>query len=120
MMGFLLTAFLLCYLPQFPSLSQADSSFNLSYNGGKIMTEPATVSLLWFGIGRKESSREVVRNAITSLTPTQYHVLDSEVPTLGNWREIIRQYKDNSNNPITDTVDVGVECFYTSPYLNMT
>ena len=61
MMGFLLTAFLLCYLPQFPSLSRADSSFNLSYNGGKIMTEPATVSLLWFGIGRKESGREVVK-----------------------------------------------------------
>lgn len=53
MMGFLQTAFLLCILPQFPSLSQADSSFNLSYNGGKIMIEPATVSLLWFDLDRK-------------------------------------------------------------------
>lgn len=60
MMGFLLIAFLLCFLPQFPSLSQANSSFNLSYNGGKIMIEPATVYLLWFGIGRKESGREGV------------------------------------------------------------
>ena len=120
MMGFLLTAFLLCYLSQFPSLSQADSSFNLSYNGGKIMTEPATVSLLWFGIGQKESGREVVQNAITSLTSTWYHVMDSKVPTLGNWWEIIRQYRDNSNNPVTDTVDVGAECFNTGPHLNMT
>ncbi|KAM3740439.1 hypothetical protein ACB098_08G098900 [Castanea mollissima] len=85
MMGFLQTAFLLCFLPQFP-----------------------------------KSGREVVRNAITSLTSTRYHVMDSAVPTLGNWWEILRQYRDNSNNPVTDTVDVGAECFYTGPHLNMT
>ena len=46
--------------------------------------------------------------------------MDSGVPTLGNWWEIIRQYRDNSNKPVTDTVDVGAECFYTGPHLNMT
>lgn len=46
--------------------------------------------------------------------------MDSEVPTLGNWWKIIRQYRDNSNNPVTNTVDVGAECFYTGPHLNMT
>ncbi|KAF3969774.1 hypothetical protein CMV_006469 [Castanea mollissima] len=46
--------------------------------------------------------------------------MDSAVPTLGNWWEILRQYRDNSNNPVTDTVDVGAECFYTGPHLNMT
>lgn len=46
--------------------------------------------------------------------------MDLEVPTLGNWWKIIRQYRDNSNNAVTDIVDVGAECFYTGPHLNMT
>ncbi|KAK9274295.1 hypothetical protein L1049_019109 [Liquidambar formosana] len=120
MVDILLTALLLSFLPQYPCLSSEESTFSLSYYGGNIMTEPVTVSLLWFGSGWEESGTEAIKNAITSLTPPQYPVKDSEVPTLRNWWEIIRQYRDSDNVPVTDRVDVGVECFYTGPQLNMT
>ncbi|KAJ7965008.1 Wall-associated receptor kinase-like [Quillaja saponaria] len=120
MFGFLLTALLLQYLPQSPCLFSYESSIGLSYNGGRIMTEPVKVSILWFGDGWQDSRTEVIRNAITSLTSSRYLVKDSEVPTLGNWWEIIRQYRDYANAPVTDTVNVGSECFYSGPQLNMT
>ncbi|KAK2641061.1 hypothetical protein Ddye_022824 [Dipteronia dyeriana] len=112
------TALLLYFLPQFPCLSPDETTFGLSYNGGRIMTEPVSVSLIWFGTGWQESGRDTIRNAINSLTPSPYK--DSEVPTLGDWWDVIRQYKDGSNSPVTDRVDVGAECFFTGPQLNMT
>ncbi|KAF8403605.1 hypothetical protein HHK36_011709 [Tetracentron sinense] len=120
MVSLLVTALFLASLPLFSCLSSDEDSFSFTYNGGKIMTQPVTVSLLWFGDGWQKSGREVIGNAINSLTPTRYSVQDSEVPTLGNWWEIIRQYRDSSNVPVTDRVDVGAECFYTGPHLNMT
>ncbi|KAA8549852.1 hypothetical protein F0562_001536 [Nyssa sinensis] len=120
MMGVLLTALLLYILPQFPRLYADEGSFSLVYNGGKIMTQPVTVSLLWLGTEWQESGQQAIRNAIFSLTPSRYHVKDSEVPTLGNWWETIRQYRDGSNVSVTDRVDVGAECFYKGPQLNMT
>ncbi|KAJ9172251.1 hypothetical protein P3X46_015512 [Hevea brasiliensis] len=84
------------------------------------MTKPVRVSLLWFGTGWQESGREAIRNAIASLTPSRYLGKDSDVPTLGDWWNIVRQYTDNSNTPVSDRVDVGSECFYTGPELNMT
>ncbi|KAL5766346.1 hypothetical protein ACOSP7_016963 [Xanthoceras sorbifolium] len=121
MVGILSTALLLYFLPQFPCLSPDETTFALSYNGGRIMTEPVTVSLIWFGTGWQESGRETVRNAISSLTPSRYSTRkDSEVPTLGDWWDVVRQYRDGSNVPVTDRVDVGAECFYTGPQLNMT
>lgn len=85
------------------------------------MTEPVRVSLLWFGTGWKASSREAIRNAIASLSPSKYkNVTDSDVPNLGDWWDVIRQYRDHSNTPVTEKVDVGSECFYTGPHLNMT
>ncbi|KAH7542207.1 hypothetical protein FEM48_Zijuj02G0048800 [Ziziphus jujuba var. spinosa] len=120
--GFFLTALLvLLFLPQSLCLSPDESSINLYYHGGKIMTKPVTVYLLWVGTGWKESGREAIRNALTSLTSSRYHnVKDSGVPTLGNWWEIIRQYRDGDNVPVTDRVDLGAECFYTGTELNMT
>lgn len=118
-LGFLLTALLLHFLPQSHCLSPGESSFGLYYHGGKIMTKPITVSLIWVGTGWKESGRVAIRNALTSLTSSRY-VEDSEVPTLGNWWEIIRQYRDGDNVPVTDRVDLGPECFYSGPEPNMT
>ncbi|XP_031402372.1 receptor-like protein kinase 7 isoform X2 [Punica granatum] len=46
--------------------------------------------------------------------------LSYEVPTLGNWWDVIRQYRDRSNFPVTDTVSVGPECSYTGPHVNLT
>ncbi|KAK0604379.1 hypothetical protein LWI29_015074 [Acer saccharum] len=112
------TALLLYFLPQFPCLSPDETTSGLSYNGGRIMTEPVSVSLIWFGTGWNESGKDAIRNAITSLTPSPYE--DSEVPTLGDWWDVIRQYKDGSDSPVTDRVDVGAECFFTGPELNMT
>ncbi|BBH02315.1 Protein kinase superfamily protein, partial [Prunus dulcis] len=100
--------------------ASGESSFGLSYHGGKLMTEPVSVNILWFGTGWQESDREAIRMSVTSLTSSQYLVKDSEVPTLGNWWEIIRQYGDSNNVPATDRVDLGAECFYTGPELNMT
>lgn len=123
-LGFFLTALLvLLCLPRSLCSSPDESPFDLYYHGGKIMTKPVTVSLLWVGTGWKESGREAIRNALTSLTSSRYQnvIKDShEVPTLGNWWEIIRQYRDGDNVPVTDRVDLGAECFYTGPELNMT
>ncbi|CAL5358029.1 unnamed protein product [Camellia sinensis] len=97
------------------------SSFSLSYNGGNILTQPVTISLIWVSTDWHESSQEAIRNSITSLTESRYdQVSGSDVPTLGNWWEIIRQYTDGSNSPVTDKVDVGSECFYIGPHLDMT
>ncbi|CAK9184385.1 unnamed protein product [Ilex paraguariensis] len=84
------------------------------------MTEPVTVSLLWFGTGIRDSGQEAIRNAINSLSPSGYQNHDSEVPTLGSWWEIIRQYRDSSGSRVTDRVDVGPECFYTGLHTDMT
>ncbi|XP_031277227.1 uncharacterized protein LOC116135651 [Pistacia vera] len=84
------------------------------------MTEPVTVSLLWFGTRWEESGRETIRNAIASLVPSRYNAGDSEVPTLGDWWDIVRQYRDDSNAQVTDRVSVGAECFYSGSELNMT
>ncbi|KAJ0083796.1 hypothetical protein Patl1_29440 [Pistacia atlantica] len=121
MVGIFLTFILvLIVLPRFPCLSPDESSYGLSYNGGKIMTEPVTVSLLWFGTRWEESGRETIRNAIASLVPSRYNAGDSEVPTLGDWWDIVRQYRDDSNAQVTDRVSVGAECFYSGSELNMT
>ncbi|KAF3454302.1 hypothetical protein FNV43_RR04749 [Rhamnella rubrinervis] len=104
-----------------PSKFLSESSFSLYYHGGKIMTKPVTVSLLWVGTGWKGPGREAIQSALTSLTSSRYHLdKDSEVPTLGNWWEIVRQYGDGDNVPVTDRVDLGPECFYNGPELNMT
>ncbi|PON97612.1 Phosphate-induced protein [Trema orientale] len=109
------------FLPQFSCFSWYESSSDLYYHGGKIITEPVNVSLLWFGTGWQESDKEAIRNAITSLTSSRYdHVEDSDVPTLGNWWEITRQYGDSNNVSVTDTVNLGAECFYTGPEINVT
>lgn len=85
------------------------------------MTEAVTVSLLWFGTGWQESDRETIRNAIASLTSSRYNLVeDSDVPTLGNWWEVTRQYGDSNNVLVTDTVNLGAECFYTGPEINVT
>ena len=98
-----------------------ESSSDLYYHGGKIMTEPVAVSLLWFGSGWRESGREAIRNAIASLTSSSYGLVEnSDVPTLGNWWEITTQYKDSYNVGVTDRVDLGAECFYTGQELNVT
>ncbi|KAI5334848.1 hypothetical protein L3X38_024981 [Prunus dulcis] len=120
MVGFILIGTSLYFLAQFQCFSSGESSFGLSYHGGKLMTEPVSVNILWFGTGWQESDREAIRTSVTSLTSSQYLVKDSEVPTLGNWWEIIRQYGDSNNVPVTDRVDLGAECFYTGPELNMT
>ncbi|KAI9188478.1 hypothetical protein LWI28_021003 [Acer negundo] len=69
-------------------ISPDETTFGLSYNGGRIMTEPVSVSLIWFGTGWQESGRDAVRNAITSLAPSPYE--DPEVPTLGDWWDVTR------------------------------
>lgn len=120
MLGVLLTTLLLSNLPRRTCFSRDEGSFSLAYNGGKIMTEPVSVSLLWFGTEWEESGPEAIRNAIKSLTSSRYIVKDSEVPTLGDWWEIIRQYTDGTNTRVTDRVDIGAECFYTGPQLNTT
>lgn len=90
-LGFFLTPVLLYLLPQSHCLSLDESSYGLDYHGGKIMTKPVTVSILWIGTGWKESGRGAILNALTSLTSSRYHLVEgSEVPTLGNWWEIIR------------------------------
>lgn len=85
------------------------------------MTKPVTVSLLWFGSGWEESDREIIRNAITSLTSSRYNLVeDSDIPTLGNWWEITRHYGDSNSVSVTNTVNLGAECFYTGPEINVT
>lgn len=84
------------------------------------MTEPVAVSLIWFGTGWQEPGKKAVRNAITSLTPSSYNSKHSEVPNLGDWRGVVRQYRESSNAQVSDKVDVGAECFFTGPELNMT
>ncbi|GFZ20641.1 hypothetical protein Acr_28g0013460 [Actinidia rufa] len=120
MVGLLLVSLLLHILPGISCLSRDESSFGLSYNGGKIMTEPVAVSLIWFGTDWEKSGQEVIRNGISSLSPSRYGFEGSEVPTLGSWWNIIRQYTNISNAPVTDEVDVGAECFYVGSQLNMT
>lgn len=116
MVGLLLAALLPLFLPQFLCSSPDEASFSLSYNGGRILA----VSLLWLGTVWHESGQETIRNAIASLSIFGYTMEGSEAPTLGNWWEIIRQYKDGLGTPVTDRVEVGPECFYTGPQLNMT
>lgn len=110
-----------CFLYGFSLVSSETPSLGLTYSGGKIITEPVTISLLWFGAGWRESDKETVRNAINSLTSTRYDSdLSYDVPTLGNWWDVIRQYRDSSNSPVTDKVNLGSECSYTGPHVNMT
>ena len=85
--------------------STNESSSDLYYHGGKIMTEPVAVSLLWFGSGWRESGREAIRNAIASLTSSSYGLVgNSDVPTLGNWWEITTQYKNSYNVDLCDNL----------------
>ncbi|KAL4203778.1 hypothetical protein AMTRI_Chr01g129700 [Amborella trichopoda] len=104
-------------LSSMTQLSESDEKA-LSYNGGKIMTEPIKLSLLWFGNKWQSSGQEALRNAILSLTSTT--PTSSEVPTLRKWWEIIRQYTDSSGNPATGNVNLGPQCSYTGPTLNVT
>ncbi|ESR59495.1 hypothetical protein CICLE_v10017859mg, partial [Citrus x clementina] len=114
--------FVLHFLPQFSSVFSDGSTFGLSYKAGKIMTEPVADSLIRFGTGWREPGREAVRNAINSLTATKcwLHCKRSEVPTLGDWWDVVRQYRDSSNAQVSDKVDVDAERFFTGAELNMT
>lgn len=84
------------------------------------MTEPVAVSLIWFGTGWQEPGKKAIRNAMTSLTPSWYNSKHSEVLNLGDWWDVVRQYGESSNAQVSVKVDVGAECSFTGPELNMT
>lgn len=84
------------------------------------MTEPVNLALLWFGDGWPDSGRKAIRNAIASLSSDRYPAKKSEVPTLRNWWEIVMQYTDSSNTPVTGSVKLGPECSYTGSNINVT
>lgn len=57
MVGFILIATLPHFLAQVQCFSSGESYFGLSYHGGKLMTEPVSVNILWFGTGWQEADR---------------------------------------------------------------
>ncbi|KAJ8751248.1 hypothetical protein K2173_016429 [Erythroxylum novogranatense] len=89
----------------FPAFSLDESFSGLSYNGGKIMTKLVKVFLLWFDTSWHISGQVAIRNAITLLT--------------SDWWRIVRQCSDSSNTPVTNRVEIGSECFYTRPQVNL-
>ncbi|KAL5994632.1 hypothetical protein ACLOJK_024685 [Asimina triloba] len=108
------------FLEMMKEIEADDESIFLTYKGGKVMTRPMTLSLLWFGNGWHKARQDALRTAIVSLSSDSNDAENSEVPTLSNWWEIVRQYRDGSGMPVTGSVSLGAECTYPGPHNNVT
>ncbi|KAJ0978856.1 hypothetical protein J5N97_014330 [Dioscorea zingiberensis] len=89
-----------------------------------MVTQPVTINLIWISDGWSKTGQDALRNAVNSLTSMSHDsttvTSSQDVPTLGQWWDVVRQYRDGVDRPVTDKVSLGSECFYTGPHMNMT